>query len=400
MNPEPNCCLRIVQVLPSFGVGGAENMAAHLMAGLSADHEVTAVALYSGSPSPIEERLRLARVNIRRLGKRRGLDLRMFPALDRVIRETSPHVVHTHLSVLRYVFPVLARRRVPLAVHTLHNTAERESDGAGRLIQRIAFRRTVVPVAISQEGASSFKRVYRRECAAIIANCIPIGDFQRSEEAGKSWREQRGLPVEAIVFCCVGRLEPQKNPLGLLAAFAMLNDSRTHLILLGDGELRTSMADAIRSMNLERRVHLLGKRNDIPECLAASDAFVLASNWEGSPLAVMEAMAAGLPVVSTGVGGIPELIDHQREGVLVGPGDIAGLMRAMRSLTVDPLRRRALGAAARLRARNEFGVDSMTRNYAMLYRSLLGAAPRASNRQPDWSASYARSARAAGSDPL
>ena len=205
MNPMSNSSrLRIVQILPSFGIGGAEQMAVHLMVGLATDHDVTAVGLYPGSAGPLEERLKNASVGIHHLGKRRGLDLRMLPALERVIRVTQPHVVHTHLSVLRYALPVLRRCRVPLTVHTLHNTAERESDLVGQLIQRLAFRRTVVPIAISQDGATSFARVYGRKCPAIIPNCIPTEDYEKPPEIGIQWRAQEGLDSDAVVLTCVG----------------------------------------------------------------------------------------------------------------------------------------------------------------------------------------------------
>lgn len=365
--------LRIAHVLPSLGVGGAENMAAHLMAGLSAEHDVTAIGLYPKRNSPVEARLGAANVRLRHLGKRPGIDARMFFALASAFREIRPHVVHTHLSVLRYVLPVLWRRPVPLAIHTLHNTADREADALGRFIQRVAFRKTVVPVAISLHGAASFRDVYGRECAALVPNCIPVEEFERTPDTGPRWRAQLGLPQDAIVFTCVGRLDEQKNPLSLLDAFAALCDERIRLVLLGDGGLRRRVLEAVRAAGLEQRVHVLGKRGDVADCLAASDVFVLASRWEGNPLSVMEAMAAGLPVVSTAVGGIPELVRHGHDGLLVRPGDAAELTAALRALANSPAQRRAFGAAAREHARAEFGVASMTRKYAQLYAGLVAA---------------------------
>jgi glycosyltransferase involved in cell wall biosynthesis len=135
------------------------------------------------------------------------------------------------------------------------------------------------------------------------------------------------------------------------------------LLLAGDGSLRQS-ARALASP----RVHFLGVVDDIPELLASSDIFALASDWEGNPMSVMEAMAAGLPVVATSVGGVPELIDD----LLVPPGDTRALAGALSSLARDPVRRRALAETSRLRAAR-FSVAAMIDSYAALFERLVGA---------------------------
>jgi glycosyltransferase involved in cell wall biosynthesis len=366
--------LRILHVLPSLGIGGAEMMAMDLMTGLSANHDVMAVGLYPQRGSLVEERLRQGKVKVRYLGKRRGLDLRMFSAISKTIREFQPDVVHTHLGVLRYVLPVLMRQSVPVAIHTLHNAADREADGFGRFVQRIAFKRHVIPVAVSRDGAKTYEEVYGRRCPAMIPNCIPVDRYEQPQAVGRAWRERNGFGADDVIFACVGRLEEQKNPLGLVGSFMAVEDLHAHLVLVGSGSHFDRVTRFIAEKNLQSRIHLLGVRNDIEDCLAASDVFVLASNWEGSPLAVMEAMAAGLPVVSTAVGGVPELVEGGRDGILVAQGDMKGLGAAMRSLAGDADRRRELGASGRKRARSEFAVGAMTQRYAVLYRQLLETA--------------------------
>jgi len=363
--------LRIVQIIPSLGVGGAEQMACHLMVGLSKSHEVTAVSLYPATHSPLERRLEQNNISLRCLDKRPGFDPRMYPALDRVLGETRPHVVHTHLGILRYLFPVLLRRRVPVVVHTLHNMAEFESDTIGRFIQRFAFRKSVVPVAISQNGASSFRRLYGRECRAIIPNGIPLHAYRRGPEDRLLWRKSKPFAPDAVLFTCVGRLVPQKNPELLIHAFAGVRHERAHLVMLGEGCLGPQLQAAIQAHGLEHRIHLLGKRNEVAECLAASDVFVLSSAWEGNPLAVMEAMAAGLPVVSTAVGGVPELVEDGVHGIMTPAGEREALTFAMQSLLDDPRKRAAMGNAAYSRAAAEFGLDKMIQGYENVYRSAL-----------------------------
>jgi glycosyltransferase involved in cell wall biosynthesis len=122
---------------------------------------------------------------------------------------------------------------------------------------------------------------------------------------------------------------------------------------------------------LESRVHLLGKRDDVAQCLAASDIFVMASRWEGNPLTVMEAMASGVPVVGTAVGGVPDLVESGEHGTLVPPGEPAALGRAMELLCLNPATRRSMGAAARERAQRQFTLPRMVGAYDALYRTAL-----------------------------
>jgi glycosyltransferase involved in cell wall biosynthesis len=369
--------LRVLHITPSFGVGGAEQMAGHLMVGLSESHEVAAAGLYPAMNTSIEYRLKRANIRLWHLGKRPGFDPRLFKSLDRVFNEVRPHVVHTHLSVLRYALPGLRRHRVPLVVHTMHNLAEHETDAFGRIVQWFAFRRGVLPVAISREVAASVKRVYGVECNATVPNCIPVDDYRGSLADRARWRQKEGFDHDAILVTCVGRLVPQKNPMLLVQALAALNDPRVHLIMLGEGSLREQLTAYIREHGLERRVHLLGKRNEIPECLAASDVFVLSSNWEGNPLAVMEAMAAGLPVIGTKVGGVPELVESGEQGILVPPGDCEAFTDAMRTLLNDPEKRTAMANAARARAIAKFSVERMAQGYESVYRTALAVSGRA-----------------------
>jgi glycosyltransferase involved in cell wall biosynthesis len=118
---------------------------------------------------------------------------------------------------------------------------------------------------------------------------------------------------------------------------------------------------------------VLGKRDNVRECLAASDVFVLSSNWEGNPLAVMEAMAAGLPVISTAVGGVPDLVRSGEQGILVPPEDCLAFTQAMRLLFDDSAKRTAMGRAARARASTAFRVERMVEGYVSLYRATLMA---------------------------
>jgi glycosyltransferase involved in cell wall biosynthesis len=223
----------------------------------------------------------------------------------------------------------------------------------------VAIRRGVRSVAISREVARSYREVYGRDPDTIIPNGVDLA------LAGAGWRYEQGFTADDVLVVSVARLSPQKNPLLLIDALP--DDPRCHLILVGDGELRGEV-----QRRAGPRVHCLGVRSDIGRTLADCDVFALASDYEGLPVAVIEAMAAGRPVVATAVGGVPELIENGVHGFLVQAGDVAGLRRAIAALVCDPQLRQKLGENARERAR-EFSAGRMIAAYAALFEQLVGA---------------------------
>jgi glycosyltransferase involved in cell wall biosynthesis len=172
----------------------------------------------------------------------------------------------------------------------------------------------------------------------------------------------------------VGRFAPQKNHALLLKAFALgpASNSNAHLVLVGAGALQGQLEAQAKNLGLARQVHFLGLRTDVPDVLGAMDVFVLSSDYEGNPLSIMEAMASGLPIVSTAVGGVPDLFESGKEGLLVQPRNALGLAKSMVSLLRDREARQSLGTAAARRAREKFDVSTMVQAYETLYESLAG----------------------------
>jgi glycosyltransferase involved in cell wall biosynthesis len=350
---------RILEVTATLKPAGAENIVVSLASALNpAEFEVGVVSLFDAFPEGLEPSLEQRNIPVWHLGKWRGPDPRMYPRLCQVVREFRPDIIHSHCYVTRYT----AHLRARAIVHTVHNLALSEVGWVGRLFHRLAFHRGMVPVGVGVAVADSVRQVYSLPQPVSIPNGIDTDRFWRPESRD-SWRLRNGFRDEDLLIVSVGRLERQKNPAALVRAMKCIPEA--HLLLVGQGSLRADLEG-------HKQVHLLGVRDDVPEILAASDIFALASDWEGLPLAVIEAMAAGLPVVATSVGCVPEAIQHGTTGLLVPPGSDRELVAGIRRLTENSMLRRQMGAAAR-KCAHSFSLDAMVAAYEDLFHKLLDA---------------------------
>lgn len=362
--------VRVLHVLPNFGPGGAERLVVDLMEATDKTRfEVAAVSLYPESGTILEREIREKGLKVYFLTKHRGLDLRMIPQLYRLFREFCPDVIHTHRYVLRYALLPMLLCRIPVRIHTVHNVAQKEVDWIGKVIHHIAFRLGgVVPVSISQEVAKTVRVLYGQGIyTPVIYNGIYTARFI-SEAKKDTLREK-----ENLIVLHVGRFVPQKNHLLLIEAFAKtVKECPTmRLWLVGDGPLRLKVQELIKGKGLEGKVSFLGIRDDVPKLLMDSDIFILSSDWEGVPLTVLEAMAAGKPVIATAVGGVPELVVNGETGILVLPRDFDALAQAILRLARDKTLRQNMGELARRRAIERFDITQTARAYEELYLRLL-----------------------------
>ena len=370
--------IRVLHVVSDFRSGGAERVAANLLRTMDPKQfDARAIALRGPFGSTSERTLAEDGIPVWYMDKGRGLDPLVLARVARTMERFRPHVVHTHTYALRYALPYMLLRRAPAMVHTVHNLADKEIDWYGRWVHRLAFRRGVVPVAIASEVAASIRRVYGIDALPLIPNGIPVETYREPSIDREEWRSREGFAPTDVLFVCVAWLRLQKNPALLVEAFRRgpASDPRAHLLLAGVADLQSAGLQAelerrIVASGLRERVHLLGMRSDVPELLNAADVFVLSSDYEGNPLAVMEAMSAGKPVISTAVGGVPELVEGGC-GLLVPPRDAQALSEAMRSMLESPEARRSIGEAAARRAGERFGLRTMTGAYEELYEDLL-----------------------------
>ncbi|HYO83500.1 MAG TPA: glycosyltransferase, partial [Bryobacteraceae bacterium] len=306
--------IRVLEVLATLKRAGAENLVASLVSRFDRSRfECQVVTLFNATEGDLAPEVEASGVRVLRLGKRPGFDPRMYPRLRAVIKAFRPHIIHTHSYVMRYTWPVTTCR----GVHTVHNLADKEVDRIGRWVHDRAFTRGVQAIAVSGVVARSFGGIYKF-LPPVIRNGVDVDRFRRRPDVGAEWRMRHGFAPEDKLIVSVARLEPQKNPMRLVQALPV----GCRLLLVGDGSLRPALE------GLER-VHLLGTQTNVTEILWAADAFALASDYEGHPIALMEAMAAGLPVVATPVGGVPEIVDDA--GILAeAEGVRAALEAALR----------------------------------------------------------------------
>jgi glycosyltransferase involved in cell wall biosynthesis len=367
----------LFQIITSLVPPGAERLVVHLLEHVDRERFApVCICLRNPVGSHLEARVQQLGIPLYFLGKGDKMSLKVLSRLDALFRQYRPAVVHTHLLALNYAYLLMIRYRTPARVYTVHNLAEKDIGlRTAPMVRALAFRYRlggVVPVAVAEEVRATIQRVYGYPDPPLIPNGIPTDEYAPDPDTRAQWRQAHGIEPRATVLTHIGRFAVQKNHALLIEAFAQV---RTHaplyLLLVGGGELEDAVREQVAGLGLQERVRFLGVRADVPAILNASDLFVLSSRWEGNPLSVMEAMAAGLPVVSTAVGGVPELVREGETGLLVPSGDAAALARALQALVDDPARREAMGAAARQHAIAHFDIRHTVRGYEQLYESLL-----------------------------
>lgn len=365
--------LVVVHVLSSFGLGGQERVALSLARlQREAGHRVLAVSLAAPPDGPLAQAFQEAGVETDSVPKRGpSVDPSLPVRLAKLLSDRRAQVVHTHNPhALIYGAPAAAMAGA-VTVHTKHGI---NPDGERRQwLRRAASRLVDAYVAVTDSLARV--ALERNECAPaqlhVIPNGIDLTRFGPNPDARRRIREQLGIPTDAWVIGTVGRLSPEKNQALLVQSATPMLDQRRHLVLVGEGPeraaLETRVADSLRGAF----VHFTGARDDVPELLAAFDVFALTSSSEGLPLVVLEAMASELPVLTTAVGGVPDVIEDRVTGYLVDSGDAAALTRQMAWLSSRPDQAQLVARCARSTVLERHGLPQMAARYASLYEKLL-----------------------------
>jgi glycosyltransferase involved in cell wall biosynthesis len=363
----------VVHILSSFAMGGQERVALELAVGqLREGYRVTALSLAPPPDGPLAAEFHAAGVEVARVARPRpGVDLALIVRLSRWLRRNGVDLAHTHNRMALIYGAPAARLAGVAVVHTKHGNNPK---GGTRLIAgNLAGRCLDAFVAVSEETAAFARR--RREIderrLTVIPNGIELARFHPEPSARRRVREELGIDEGAWMVGTVGRVAIEKNQQLLIRAAAPLLGPGSRLVVAGDGPLLPMLSELAAELRVSPFVHLLGVRRDVPDVLNALDAFVLCSNTEGLPLAIPEAMATGLPIVSTRVGGVPNVIEEGATGFLVPIGDEEGLRGRLAMLQADPESSRACGARARAAAVARFSAERMRRDYVELYERVL-----------------------------
>lgn len=371
MNNKPGR-LRVLHVLNTLQTGGAEYLV--LNVARSFDRErFDMLVLSLGGDGEIGDELRKLGIPVLLVNRRNGLDPLLIGKLARLIRKQKVDVVHTH-NVAPWLYAGLAARLAGAKVcHTEHSNLfsgqralKRAERFLGRLSKAVICDGEDVRRQLVEEQKLSPRNV------VTIHNGVDTALYGQAVERlseRADGRRKLGLSEDTPVLATVARLEPVKDQSTLLRAFekvgASLPDAR--LVLVGDGSERRALEEQARRPALAGRVIFLGRRADVADLLPLFDAFALTSTSEGLPLTILEAMAAGLPVISTNVGAIPEAVVEGQTGHLVPVGDTERLAAALLKVLRDPGLRRKMGQEAQKRARAMFDLKVMTRRYEDLY---------------------------------
>jgi glycosyltransferase involved in cell wall biosynthesis len=360
----------IVHVLSSYGVGGQERVALDLAIGQKArGHDVSVISLAPEPDGAMAQEFAQAGIATSRIPKRGGLDPTLVPRLARELRRRKIDVVHTHNPLpLIYGAPA-ARLAGAAAIHTKHG--KNPGSRGHRLLRRAAAQLTNAFVAVSDTTEAQAREQHDAPLKKLhtIPNGIRLDRYAPDAEARAAARVELGLG-DAWVIGTVGRLDQFKNQSMMIRAAAPLLSSSVRLVIIGDGDARPEVEAAVAALPDPRWVVLTGRRMDVPKLVHAFDVFALSSKSEGLPLVVPEAMAAGLPVVATSVGGLPSVVDHGITGLLV-PVEEQAFGAALALLAGDHAMAKQMGVRAREVALARYSHDRMVDAYLALYERAL-----------------------------
>ncbi len=380
-HPEGGQPPLVVHVIHRLGIGGLENGVINLINHMPPERYRHAIVCLTDF-TDFRDRLRRDNVPVIALQKREGHDLGLYARVWKVLRRLRPQVVHTrNLAAVECMVPA-ALLGVPGRVHSEHGLDMSELRGSNvtynllrKIVKPLVHRHVAVSLDLANWLTNTVGVPPHR--LAQIYNGVDTRRFFRRAAIRDPIGPGGFAPQGTMVVGTVGRMEAVKDPLTLVRGFLHLLKidpharERVRLVMVGDGRLREEARRLLRASGAESLAWLPGERSDIPEILRGLDVFVLPSLREGISNTILEAMASGLPVVATRVGGNPELVDEGETGRLVPPGDPIQLAEAIRAYQGDPSRMVAHGQVGRKAAEVRFSLSAMVDRYLDVYDTVL-----------------------------
>ena len=376
--------LRLAQVVTRMDIGGVPDHIMTLVRQLHVDFDI---AIICGQiDDQHRQELEKLGIDIKIIPFRRLLspfaDARTFLALRSIFKTGKFDIVHTHMSKAVLIGSIAAKwMRVPLIVNTAHNLGFIALPNRALrllfwvydfLLSRLFIDR-VITVSDKVRDRIVATRMLPTKRVAAIHNGMYIDKFEVPQMELAARRQELLAGPDDVLIVCVARLVWFKGLSTLVEAMPDIVRSvpKSRFVVVGDGPLKAELTAQAESLGMGNRLQLIGERRDIPAILRASDLFVLPSVSEGLPISIMEAMAAGLPVVATDVGGIAELVEEGKTGLLVPSRQPGALASALIKLANNPKWRQTFGANGKQRIATEFSPSKMARCTAALYRDSL-----------------------------
>jgi glycosyltransferase involved in cell wall biosynthesis len=368
---------RVLWLTKGLGLGGAERLLSLTAARLDPDRFEVDVAYLLPWKDAFVDDLRASGVRTVCLDARRTADVAWVGRLRHLLAVGRYAIVHTHSPVPAAVARSLVRAPTKL-VHTEHNLWGRYRFPTFAA-NAVTYGRNDAVLAVSDGVARSIERPWWARLGRVppvetLLHGVDPSSIPRGPAARARARAALGLAADTPVLGCVANLTPKKDHAGLLEAFAEVRRTLpgATLILVGTGPLDAELRERARGLGVAGSVRFLGSRDDVLDLLPALDVFVLGSRFEGLPVSLLEAMAAGVAVVATQVGGIPEVVTDGVHGLTVPAGDPVALATALARVLRDESVRAAMAEAGRERVIDAFSIDRAVHRTETLYAELLG----------------------------
>ncbi len=368
--------MRVAQLVTELDPGGAERVVHDVATGLDRERFTPLVISVRPATGEVAKWLERERVPVRSLGSRSRLGLGDARRLVRVCREERVELIHAHLvRAIHLAAKAAPHAGVRAVVATVHDIQAMLGWWRLRAMRRAAPGLDAVACVSEAARADFVARVgVAPERCRVIPNGVDPARFEGPFDRSGA-RRSLGVDEDAFLILSLGRLRPEKgHDTALRAAIEIAKgEPKARVRIVGDGPERGRLSQLASSLGLDPRTTFAGHRDDVPAILAAADCLVAPSRFEGFGLAVAEAMAAGLPVVASDAGALPELIEDDVTGLVVPPDQPPELARAVLRVLRDRELTAGLAENARARVRERFSLDAMLRGYEAFYDEVLAA---------------------------
>ncbi len=368
---------RILHLITRLPIGGAERLLLGILRNLDPNEFESVVCCIQdrGELADEVEALGIPVIALD-LMQRGGYDRAVVPSLRRIMRERHIDLIHTHLYHANLYGRLAARKESIAAIASVHNTYKKRK-WYRHLINRWLVGKTFVVTAGSEDVEKDLLTVDRlpKNKVVRLPNSIDLSRVNTPHSKAEA-KQRFGFAEKDLVIGTVGRVEEQKGHIFLLEAFTKLRQrpdgQRLKLLLVGDGRLLSQLKEVTERLGISEAVRFPGNIPELADVYRAIDLFAMPSLWEGLSLAMLEAMAAGLPMVATEVGGARDVLGDNQWGLLVPPHDAAALASSIGKLLDAPSATACLAAAGRERVHANYSVAALAHQLAGLYRAAIG----------------------------